>query len=95
MGPFFMKENSNDKILIFVIMEMKVQIPFQQLLTLVRNLTPTQKAKLRKELDAELTVANEKNEYIEMLLNGPIFNEEDIQIIEENRNSISAWRTKS
>jgi len=38
-------------------MEMTGQIPFLQLLALVRNLTPIQKAKLRKDLDAELTVA--------------------------------------
>jgi hypothetical protein len=34
-------------------MEMKVQIPFQQLLTIVKTLTPSQKAKLRAELNEE------------------------------------------
>ncbi len=76
-------------------MEMKVQIPFQQLLSLVKNLTPSQKAKLRKELDAGLPIPKENDEFIKMLLNGPIYSEDDIQTIEENRNSIAAWRTKN
>ena len=32
---------------------MKVQVPFQQLLTIVKTLTPSQKAKLRAELNKE------------------------------------------
>lgn len=76
-------------------MELKVQIPFQKLLSLVKKLTLSQKAKLRKELDTELTIPKENDEFIEMLLNGPVYSEDDIQTIEENRNSISEWRTKS
>ena len=34
-------------------MELKVQVPFQQLLTIVKTLTPGQKAKLRAELNEE------------------------------------------
>lgn len=76
-------------------MEIKGQIPFQQLLSLVRNLTPSQKAKLKKELDAGLTIPKEHDEFLKMLLNGPVYNEDDIQTIKENRNRISEWRTKS
>lgn len=70
-------------------MELKVQIPFLQLLSLVKNLTPSQKAKLRKELDAGLPIPKKNGELIEMLLNGPVYSEDDIQTIKENRNSIS------
>jgi len=34
-------------------MEIKVQVPFQQLLPIVKTLTPAQKARLRQELDKE------------------------------------------
>ena len=81
--------------LLYLIMEMKVQIPFQQLLAVIKNLSPNQKIKLRKELDAELSVSSEKDGYLEMLLNGPVYSEADIQNVEENKNSISAWRTKN
>jgi len=74
---------------------MKVQVPFQQLLTLVKSLTPAQKAKLRQELAAEKPQQKGKDEFIEYLLNGPVYSDKEIQVIEENRKSIAAWRTKS
>lgn len=75
-------------------MEMNVQIPFEQLLTAIKSLTPTEKARLKQELNEEKSAIEDKATYIEMLLNGPIFTEEQIQTIEENRKSIAKWRTK-
>lgn len=77
-------------------MEIKVQVPFQQLLTIVKTLTPAQKARLRKELDEEKPASNPKeDDFINFLLNGPVYSDEDIAIIKENRKSIAAWRTKN
>ena len=76
-------------------MEMKVQIPFQQLLTVVKTLTPAQKAKLRQELDNQPVKTTKKPaDFTELLLNGPVFTEMQIKTIEENRKSIAKWRTK-
>ena len=74
---------------------MKVQIPFQQLLIAVKALTPAQKTRLRKELAEEKLGKDDKAAFIEMLLNGPVFTEKEIQKIEENRKSIAKWRTKN
>ena len=74
---------------------MKVQIPFQQLLTAVKTLTAAQKAKLRQELIEEPPAKNDKAAYIDMLLNGPVLTEKEINIIEENHKSIAKWRTKN
>lgn len=76
-------------------MEMKVQIPFQQLLTIVKTLTPSQKAKLRAELNEDKAEIEQKGDFIEYLLKGPVYNDKDVQKIEENRNSIATWRVKS
>ena len=76
-------------------MEMKVQVPFQQLLTLVKRLTPGQKARLRQELAEEKPTIKDKEGFIEYLLNGPVYSDEEIHMIEENRKSIAAWRTKN
>jgi hypothetical protein len=76
-------------------MEMKVQIPFQHLLSIIKNLTPAQRKRLRQELDKEKPSFNDKDAFIEYLLNGPVYSNEEIQVIEENRKSIAAWRTKS
>lgn len=74
-------------------MEIKVQIPFQQLLTVVKTLTPIQKAKLRQELNDDKSSTDDKAAYIDMLLEGPVYTEKEIQTIEENRKSIAKWRT--
>jgi hypothetical protein len=76
-------------------MEMKVQVPFQQLLTLVKRLTPAQRARLRQELFDKKPVQKDKDEFIEYLLKGPVYSEKEIKVIEENRKSIAAWRTKN
>ena len=76
-------------------MEIKLDIPFQQLLTVVKTLTPSQKAKLKQELSEEDAAKEDKSVFIEMLLKGPVYSKKDIQIIEENRKSIAKWRTKS
>jgi hypothetical protein len=76
-------------------MEMKVQVPFQQLLTLVKSLTPGQKARLRQELAEEKPTIKDKDAFIEYLLNGPVYSDAEIHGIEENRKSIAAWRTKN
>lgn len=66
-------------------MELKVQLSFQQLLTIVKTLTPSQKAKLRAELNEEKVATMDKDDFIKYLLDGPIYNEKDLQVIEENR----------
>lgn len=76
-------------------MEIKIQVPFQQLLEIVRSLSPAQKARLRQELTEEDVLPKEKDEYIAYLLGGPVFSEEEIENIEENRKSIAEWRTNT
>lgn len=76
-------------------MEIKVQVPFQQLLDIVKSLPAAQKAKLRQELDEEKPADKNHDNFIDYLLNGPVYTDEEIQVIEENRKSIAAWRTTS
>lgn len=76
-------------------MELKVQVRFEQLLTVVKTLTPTQKARLRQEPDENKAEKNDKDEFIELLLNGTVYTDKEIKTIGENRKSIAKWRTKS
>ncbi|MBS1945752.1 MAG: hypothetical protein JST98_11275 [Bacteroidetes bacterium] len=76
-------------------MEMKVQVPFQQLLAMVRSLTPHQKAKLREELTRAKPVDAGKESFMEFLLNGPVLSKGELDRIRENRESIAAWRSKA
>ncbi len=76
-------------------MELKVQVPFQDLLTAVKSLSPAQKEKLKKQLDdSTAKVAGKGDDFIDFLLKGPVYSEQDIAIVAENRKSIAAWRTK-
>ncbi len=76
-------------------MEMKIQVPFQQLIKFIKTLSPAQKARLRQELDEDKFSPNDKDDFIEYLINGPVYSNKDIRSIEENRKSIAKWRTKS
>jgi hypothetical protein len=75
-------------------MEGKVQIPFNELVAIVRQLSPIQKERLQKELTQKAEPAIKKSRLTELLLNGPVFTDEQIKTIEETRKSINQWRTK-
>ena len=75
-------------------MALKAQITFEQILTVVKTLTPAQKAKLKEELSDKSKKAKKLPNFTEMLLKGPVFTKKQIAQIEENRKSIAAWRTK-
>ena len=75
-------------------MELKVKIPFQQILIEVKSLTPAQKVRLTKELTEEKNKVRQHSDFTRLLLNGPVFNSKQIKTIEENRKSIAKWRTK-
>jgi len=75
-------------------MALKAQIPFQQILTVVKTLTPAQKDRLREELAEKSKKPKKLSSFTELLLKGPVFTKKQIETIEENRKSIAAWRTK-
>ena len=75
-------------------MEVKVQIPFNELMSIVRQLSTTQKEMLQKELNQKEEPIVKKSRLKELLLNGPVFTEEQIETIEQTRKSINQWRTK-
>ncbi|WP_461132186.1 hypothetical protein [Spirosoma lituiforme] len=66
-------------------MEVKVHIPFQDLLTIVKQLSPAQKARRQKELAKEGKLVTKKFCLTQLLVNGPVFINEQIKIIEDTR----------
>ena len=67
-------------------MALKKQIPFQQILTVVKTLTPAQKARLRDELNNTAELEITQTSFTELLKKGPVFTTEEINTIKENRN---------
>ena len=72
---------------------MKVNMPFNQLLVLIKKLSPVEKQKIRKELEAD-ELKSKGNSFKELLLNGPVFTKEQIKAIEDTHKSINEWRGK-
>jgi len=72
---------------------MKINIPFNDLLAFIRQLTPAQKQKVRKELDAE-SVISKNSDLRELLLNGPTLSDKQIKAMVDAHKSINEWRTK-
>ena len=76
-------------------MALKQPLPFKEIMTVVRGLTPAQKEKIVIELEGDIKKMTPKKTHLtELLLRGPVFTKRQIKKIEENRKSISAWRTK-
>jgi hypothetical protein len=81
------------KLLNFDIMEVQVDIGFDQLLKIVKKLPSGQlkqlKAEIEKEAEADKTVNLEA-----LLLNGPTATKKQLDTIAKNRKAINQWRTK-
>jgi len=70
-------------------------MPFEQLVSIVKQLTPSQKATLKKELVNSRSQKQKGNSSLtEILLSGPVFSEKQLETIGNTRKSINAWRTK-
>jgi hypothetical protein len=75
-------------------MEVKLAIGMKQLLDLIRQLPPKQKARVRAVLEEtkESTVANGRT-HEDLLLNGPTFSEADIAKVHAAREAMIKWRS--
>ena len=75
----------------FDIMQVEVNIAFDQLLKIIKKLPAAQLKQLRAEIEKE------KKSTIDLealLLNGPVATKKELDIIEKNRKAINQWRTK-
>ena len=75
-------------------MALKAEIPFKQILTVVKSLTPSQKEKLKVVLFETENIPKKQSDFTKFLLSGPVFSKKQIDVIKQNRKSIDQWRTK-
>lgn len=78
-------------------MELTLNIGYEQLLLLVKQLPANQIAKLKTDLDDEFVLLKAKTEITELqkfLLNGPVMSKEQYNTYLENRKHFTQWRTK-
>gem|GEM_PF-3525316 len=69
--------------------EVKVQIPFEALISTVKQLSPVQKVRLQEELSERDQLPDNQLRLTELLQNRPLFTEEQIKTLEETRKSIN------
>jgi hypothetical protein len=75
-------------------MALKAEIPFKQILTVVKTLSPSQKDQLKAVLSEPKSTPKKQSDLTKLLLSGPVFSKKQIDVIKQNRKSINQWRTK-
>ncbi len=78
-------------------MELKLKIEYQELLSLIRQLSESQLKKLKADIDR---VNGQKKSQIKisdfqkLLLSGPVMSDEQYQQYIDNRKKFNQWRTR-
>lgn len=78
-------------------MEVKLNIGYDQLLKLVKQLPASQLARLKTELDDKFLTNKSKEEIPELqnfLLEGPVMTDDEYKLYLENRKKINQWRQR-
>ena len=75
-------------------MEVKLHIPFEQLLRALSQLTPMQRRKAKAVLERKPAGKTSEGEesLAELLLHGPVFSKEQLLRMEETRKAFAAWQ---
>ncbi len=78
-------------------MELKIDLEYEQLLTLVKQLPAAKIVQLKTELSDKLIERKSKSDISELqnfLLNGPVMNDTQHEEFLENRKWFNQWRAK-
>ncbi len=79
-------------------MGIKLDIEYQQLLEMIRQLPLSLMREVKLELERlieEKEASGEENNFRELLLHGPVMDDEQYQEFLANREYFNAWRKKS
>ena len=78
-------------------MELKLNIDYNQLLNLIKQLPATQIVKLKTELNKKYSKEKPKkasSDFRKFLLNGPVMSDKQYSTFVENRERLDQWRPK-
>jgi len=75
-------------------MEAQIDIGFEQLVKLVKQLPKKQWTKLKSEVEQQDISANQNSDMLTFLLTGPTFNKKQLNEVAKARKEINQWRTK-
>lgn len=75
-------------------MELQVDIEFDQLVKLARQLPKTHWIKLKKEVEEKISDTEQNKDLVSLLLSAPPYNKRQLEEITKTRKAINQWRTK-
>jgi hypothetical protein len=75
-------------------MEALVDIKFDELLKIVKNLPENKLSELKAEIEKEEKQHTNRDDFEKLLLNGPTFSKKQLDNIAMTRKAINQWRTK-
>ena len=75
-------------------MQVQVEIGFEQLVNLAKQLPVTQWKKLKTEVEKQAEQVDTTSDLEQFLLSAPTFNKKQLDEIAKTRKAISQWRTK-
>ncbi len=75
-------------------MQTQVNIEFDQLVELAKQLPTTQWTKLKKEVEEKASNAKQNSDLVSLLLSAPTYSKKQLDEIAKTRKAINQWRTK-
>lgn len=78
-------------------MQVTVNIPYEQLVGLIRHLPANQIARLKSDLENTVTLpdmTSEKTDFQKLLLQGPVMSDDQYAQFNESRKRMNQWRRK-
>jgi len=75
-------------------MQAQIDIGYDQLVKLVKQLPKKQWTKLKSEVEENEAPADTQSDMLALLLNGPTFSKKQLDEIAKARKEINQWRTK-
>jgi hypothetical protein len=79
------------------VMQLTVDIPYEQLIDIIRHLPASQIEKLKSDLENTVAidkVENGKTDFQNFILKGPVMTDEQYSTFKENRKAFNQWRSK-
>ena len=75
-------------------MQVQVDLKFDQLVKLAKELPPSQWTKLKREVEEKLAVPEQNSDLVLLLLSAPTYSKKQLDEVAKTRKAINQWRTK-
>ena len=75
-------------------MQAQVDIEFDQLVKLAKQLPPLQWTKLKREVEEKVATPQQNSDLVSLLLSAPTYTKKQLDEVTKTRKAINQWRTK-